>query len=491
MVAAAAVRARVLAHSTTRGSTTGVRELTKLHARFPYIPYTHACCRNACFYSSSPASFLLFETEESCQQQAHNKSQRERALWAGARRATKPPSSSSTNPMWWKVQNRRGQVSAPSNCPARNHGGRDARRTQHSSRDRRRVAREGRRCEAVGARGAGCQQQPSQQRTQAIGRAAGAEMEEEAPPPQPPSPCTPAHMTDDDKRKVIVDIRMQIAGDVADDPEGERFCTDATIERFARAMGYDVNKALEFLRKTLKWRAEKKPWAVECEGCASNPRTHSLRCVGVDKDARPVLYHCFGQADQRFNPAHNSQHLMRILEDCTRYMDAQEPQVAQWVWIFDFHGYGLWDNNPTTVIQAAQFLPMHPNRLFKVIMLDAPVLFNAMWQLASGYLSEITKAKIMFCSLDDLRDSMEPWAGQDITEWVHAEAVDNRARTAKGGDAASSKTYWQAPEGDAHDPRGPAAWVKSPHYFQPVQWSRAEGEDPAAETKRSGSWLWG
>ena len=43
---------------------------------------------------------------------------------------------------------------------------------------------------------------------------------------------------------------------------------------------------------------------------------------------------------------------MRILEDCTAYMDKQEPQVAQWVWVFDFHGYGLWDNNPTTVMQA-------------------------------------------------------------------------------------------------------------------------------------------
>lgn len=101
----------------------------------------------------------------------------------------------------------------------------------------------------------------------------------------------------------------------------------------------------------------------------------------------------------------------------------QEPAVGQWVWIFDFNGYSIWvrihahslhptihcalkapsfvrmmgmnecasgcpshlpsraaveplpcasrrrcrsqDNNPATVMQAAQYLPMHPNRLFK------------------------------------------------------------------------------------------------------------------------------
>ena len=62
-----------------------------------------------------------------------------------------------------------------------------------------------------------------------------------------------------------------------------------------------------------------------CEGCAANPRTHSLRCVGLDKARRPVLYHCFSQADARFNATHNNQHLMRILDDCCRVMDGTHP----------------------------------------------------------------------------------------------------------------------------------------------------------------------
>jgi hypothetical protein len=40
-----------------------------------------------------------------------------------------------------------------------------------------------------------------------------------------------------------------------------------------------------------------------------------------------------------------------------------------------------------------------PNRLFKVLMLDAPTAFSAIWSVVSGFLTEITKAKITFTTL--------------------------------------------------------------------------------------------
>jgi hypothetical protein len=104
-------------------------------------------------------------------------------------------------------------------------------------------------------------------------------------------------------------------------------------------------------------------------------------------------------------------------------MDAAEPQVPQWVWVFDFHGYGLWDNNPSTVVAAAQFLPMHPNRLFKVLMLDAPTAFSAIWGVVSGFLTDITKAKITFTSLAELRDVAAGFAGDEVAAWL---GVDDR-----------------------------------------------------------------
>ena len=354
-----------------------------------------------------------------------------------------------------------------------------------------------------------------------------------APPGAAPGPAAAGSvaLSEEEKAERVVALKGRVSAEVEGDPHAQRFCTDATLERFTRAVNYDVDKATDFLRNTLKWRAEKQPWAVVCPGCAANPRAHSLRCVGTDAAGRPVLYHSFAQADGRHVSAHNVAHLQRILEDCVTYMDAQQPPVSQWVWVFDFHGYSLWDNNPTTVVSSASFLPMHPNRLFKVVMVDAPAAFSTLFSMASSFLTDITKAKITFLALDALKPSLAPWAGDDIAAWLEAECLHNRALAAKGAQAAAAKRYWEAPpargEGEVggvdssgaaaaatavHDPRGLASFVGSPEFFSPVQWSplpqvlgdiTAGGEVPAGEAPpgdgaptgapatRTGSWLWG
>lgn len=99
------------------------------------------------------------------------------------------------------------------------------------------------------------------------------------------------------------------AGEISGDAEATRFATDATIERFSRAMNYDVTKAratkpticllgderpsaslegqsgkasslfslpfhqaTDFLRRAIKWRAEKRPWEVRSPSPAAPVR---------------------------------------------------------------------------------------------------------------------------------------------------------------------------------------------------------------------------
>jgi len=346
----------------------------------------------------------------------------------------------------------------------------------------------------------------------------------DAAPDKPVSPPGSA-LSDCEKAERVSALKARVAADLGEDPHAHRFCSDATLERFTRAVNYDVDKAADFVRATLKWRAEKQPWQVTCAGCASNPRAHSLRCVGTDAAGRPVLYHCFSQADGRHVAAHNVAHLQRILEDCVQFMDACDPPVGQWVWIFDFHGYTLWDNNPTTVVQAAQFLPMHPNRLFKVVMVDAPAAFSTLFSMASSFLTDVTKAKITFTKLEQLHTEVSPWAGSQVADWLTAECTQNRHLSASG--SAGAKRYWEAPaaapaadagaagESSAlgagavvavHDPRGLTSFVNSPRFFSPVHWSplpavladvaAPDAPDGAASSEplppaRSGSWFWG
>lgn len=60
----------------------------------------------------------------------------------------------------------------------------------------------------------------------------------------------------------------------------------------------------------------------------ASPSCHSLRVIGLDKEQRPVMYYHFGQSLGRSNVQHNTQHLMRLLEECTRIMDSERTPSA-------------------------------------------------------------------------------------------------------------------------------------------------------------------
>ena len=112
--------------------------------------------------------------------------------------------------------------------------------------------------------------------------------------------------------------------------------------------------------------------------------------------------------------------MTRLTEDCAAFLDsAQSAGAKQWTWVLDFQGFGMWDSDPSTILKAVPFLQTHPFRLYRVVLLDAPTLFNATWRLASTHLSEVTKAKAVFTSIDGLRSAMEPWAGAEARAREH------------------------------------------------------------------------
>lgn len=121
-----------------------------------------------------------------------------------------------------------------------------------------------------------------------------------------------------------------------------------------------------------------------------------------------------------------------------------------------FRAHGPQDSNVATVSAAAQFLPMHPFRLFKVtshtpplphapsrspplghlltlvsppapspqvILIDAPTLFSGTWSLAQGMLSDMTKEKVQFTPLSGVKELMAPWAGDEVADWILVRAL--------------------------------------------------------------------
>lgn len=72
-----------------------------------------------------------------------------------------------------------------------------------------------------------------------------------------------------------------------------------------------------------------------------------------------------------------------------------QPGIEQWVWVMDFHGFGMSDIN---VKLARAFLDMsadhYPERLGKFILVDAPTLFDYLWKAIQPWVDPKTRTKI-------------------------------------------------------------------------------------------------
>lgn len=125
---------------------------------------------------------------------------------------------------------------------------------------------------------------------------------------------------------------------------------------YLRALG-TVDAAAEALAATLRWRHSERPSRTVCGACALDPRSHSLRLVGIDRHERPVLYTCFSQALWRSNPTHNLEHLIRTMEDAVEVMASRaqrmEQEAESWVFVIDFTGRDQLDHRKNQIIQGS------------------------------------------------------------------------------------------------------------------------------------------
>ena len=282
---------------------------------------------------------------------------------------------------------------------------------------------------------------------------------------------------------------------LVDDPALEPWTDDATLRRYLRAREGNISKASKMLQASLEWRRSESPQTTTCSKCAAQPLSHNMRVVGFDEERRPVLYVSFGQAWDRFEPSFNVKHLQQCLESTEDLMrrraaaaEADPARVAplneRWVWIVDFEGYALRDNNPRSMILTAHLLDRYPERLHKVIMYGAPWIFNSVWRVVRRVLNEETASKVCFtravapgATLPDAFDELE--LGSELAAWLREECADNRRALTGAGTGATAtaiaggaKRYWEAFDASgnrkAHDSRGVKSYVESVWYVSQV-----------------------
>lgn len=204
---------------------------------------------------------------------------------------------------------------------------------------------------------------------------------------------------------------------------------DATARRFIRATNGQLPLSAKRLQNTMAWRKLNKPEAVVCTACAKDPRAHYMHVVGYDSLNRPIIYSCLEAAGNKVYQD-NVDHMISTFETAIKCMP---PGVEQWVWVCDFHGFGVSDANPRL---AKAFLDVsaehYPERLGLFLLVDAPKLFGVLWKAISGFVDPKTYTKIRFLPYDVkqpksvLKSFLSEHCNESTAKWLVTEMQENR-----------------------------------------------------------------
>lgn len=216
--------------------------------------------------------------------------------------------------------------------------------------------------------------------------------------------------------------------------------------------------------------------------------------TGRDNLARPVFYSCLALARSRSSLQSNVQHMCMIFEQAVRMMGETArsggPIAQQWVWVSDFHGFGVADLNPAVGKAFLNLCANHyPERLARFVLVGAPPLFSSLWSLLKRYICADTRAKIVFLPYEGGEEGATAAGlrgigiGGDTAAWLVAEMAQNRNPATARAKSYPYRPCDHAGDGvviDGHDVRGTAEIVSlvagAPHCGLPYEGGGGEKE---------------
>ena len=103
-------------------------------------------------------------------------------------------------------------------------------------------------------------------------------------------------------------------------------------------------------------------------------------------------------------------HLAFVLDTACRAMKNNQ---ESWVWIMDMKGYTRANSPPLSVSLATLRIlaDCYPERLHRVLMVDAPSVFSIVWSALSFALDPVTRQKVVFLSSSEWRQKVEACRG--------------------------------------------------------------------------------
>ena len=195
------------------------------------------------------------------------------------------------------------------------------------------------------------------------------------------------------------------------------------IMRHYRADKGNIEKAIQRIKYAIQWR---KDFNVENiiasvhndESTISNEQLQLRKIIhhegepgkvytrGYDKEGRAILY-LYQARENTNNPTNNIKHLVYQIE---RTIAATEKNGHEkMVLILDFENWSIKQAPPMHVTKETIHIlqECYVERMKRVYMTNAPVMFRTFWAMVKPFIDPVTKEKIVFCSGRNARGVME------------------------------------------------------------------------------------
>lgn len=170
---------------------------------------------------------------------------------------------------------------------------------------------------------------------------------------------------------------------------------DLMIRRFLRARELDVEKASAMFLKYMKWRHSFVPnGSISVSDVPNELAQDKVFLQGRDKIGRPILIVFGGKHFQNKDLDEFKRFVVYVLDKvCSSMSQGQEKFVG----IAELKGYGYSNSDVRGYLSALSILQdYYPERLGKLLIVNAPYIFMKVWQIVYPFIDNQTKKKIVF-----------------------------------------------------------------------------------------------
>lgn len=192
--------------------------------------------------------------------------------------------------------------------------------------------------------------------------------------------------------------------------------------RYLRATKWDVDKAIERLECTLKWRREYGVYTFTPEHVEPESVTGKQVVFGYDSFNRPAWY----MYPSRQNTEASERQIHQVVWILERITDLMGPGTETLALMIDYGDKGK-NPNFSISLKVLNILQEHyPERLGRSFVTNVPFLINAFFKMINPFIDPITREKLKF-NPNLVKDGFfesemlikRSWGGTRTVEYVH------------------------------------------------------------------------